>query len=93
MRIANAELVVDHKKGHIVFAHFPPGWTRAAVKTTTANGVRVFELEPSAAEDAELDHPVQGLMVAGEFKVVKKHNNTKAANEVWKQYNNTKAGA
>jgi hypothetical protein len=88
VRIANAELVVDHKKGNTVVGHFPPGWTRAAVRTTTSNGVRVFELEPAAAMDAELPHEVQhlGFMVAGEFKVVKKHNATKAAAEVWKKY-------
>jgi hypothetical protein len=88
--IANAELVIDGKKdGNTVLAHFPPGWTRAAVKTTTARGVRVFELEPAGeAADAELSHEVEhlGFTVAGEFKIVRKHNATEAANAVWKRY-------
>jgi len=88
VRIANAELVVDHRIGHTVSGHFPSGWTRAAVKTTTSNGVRVFELEPAVVMDAELPHELKhlGFMVAGEFKVVKKHNATKTAVEVWKKY-------
>jgi hypothetical protein len=88
VRIVNGELVGVIKTGHLVSGQFPPGWTKAAVKTTTGNGVRVFELEPEAATDAELPHEVRhlGFMVAGEFKIVKKHNATKAAVEVWKKY-------
>jgi hypothetical protein len=85
--IANGELDIVGRNGDEVIAHFPPGWARAAVKMTTSRGVRVFELEPAGeATDAELRVEHLGFLVAGEFKIVKKHNSTKAANAAWKGY-------
>jgi uncharacterized protein YunC (DUF1805 family) len=82
VRIVGGELKVDAKKGDAVLAHFPAGWSRALLKATTKQGVRVFELEPAPGESGEVEH--LGLYARGPFRVVKTHTATRTANAVWK---------
>jgi hypothetical protein len=83
VRIAGGELTDVSKEGNVTTGNFPAGWTRAAIRTTSPKGAWVFEIEPDeGSERVEfLD-----FEVAGPFKVVRKHNATKPAGEVWKGY-------
>ncbi len=84
VRLAGGELVAEGKDGGAVVGRFPDGWTAAAVKTTTKTGARVFEIEPEAGTEEVVEFGE--FEVRGPFKVVKKHNATKVAAEVWKKY-------
>lgn len=91
VRVAGRELTVTKHDDGTITGEVPPEWERAAVKTTTKSGVRVFELEPDPGGSEEVEH--LGLFVRGPFRVVGRHNNTRAANAAWKVYGSTSAPA
>jgi hypothetical protein len=69
-------------EGNWAVGDFPLGWTRAVVRTTGATGgVQAFVIVPDPGADNSLG--VGGLSVSGAFRVEKKLNSAKAANEVW----------
>lgn len=93
VRIAGEELVTEAKLGNVTRAHFPDRWARAAIRTTSGAGTRVFEVEPAPADAAGEVVQLGGFSVSGPFKIVKKHNATAAAGAAWKRYAREKATA
>lgn len=81
VKVANGELVRLATKGKEF--GFPVNWSQAVVRLTTKEGVRVFLIEESESE-ATIEHV--GLTIHGRFKIVKKINNTKAANVFWAEF-------
>lgn len=84
-----SEFTEVKKRGETSLGFFPPGWTRALVKTTSPRGTRAFEIEPAESDesigfDGEGESGKGSLYVNGQFRIVKKHNATAAANAAWK---------
>lgn len=87
--VPGGSLSVQIEEGELVEEEagrrFPDGWRRALVRSvkTTDQGktMRVFVIEP-AAEQASIR--VGERFIEGPFKIVKKINNPKQANEAWK---------
>ncbi|OWK36063.1 hypothetical protein [Fimbriiglobus ruber] len=69
------DLIATGKDGGSTIYTFPDVWTWAAVKTTSSEETRVFEVEP-AIETGEVEHA--GLWVRGSLKIVHKFKANKA---------------
>jgi hypothetical protein len=81
-----ASLSVRINDGKMFGGQFSNGWTTAIIKTTSDAGTRAFVIEPSTDTDS-IEHGE--LFIRGGFKIVKKLNQTAAAQAEWKSWAST----
>ncbi len=73
------------KEGSGGWGKLSSGWESALVRLATKAGIRVIEIKPALGQEIEtIEHGK--MFVRGQFEIVKRHNSTEKANELWKSF-------
>mgnify|MGYP005813520501 CR=1 FL=1 len=83
-RMKATSSTIERKIVHVLHGRVEGAWNRIGVISSVEHKYRFFEIEPDTA-GSEIRGP-QGFFVRGPFKIVRKENNPRRANEAWKAF-------